>query len=293
MLKFSIVTPSFNQGAFIARTLDSVASQGIEDLEHLVMDGDSRDETCGILSVAGPHVAWVSEPDRGQTDALNKGLRRARGQVVGWLNSDDIYYPGTLASVWEIFEREPEVDVVYGLADHIDILDAVIEPYPVEPWNPVRLDDTCYICQPALFFRRSVLERFGYPEVRLNYCMDYEFWLRLRDAGARFLFLDRRLAGSRMYPQNKTLGARLAVHAEINDMFRRHSGRVPESWILNYAHAAVESRISRENHPRLFLAALLIAAVGAGLRWNRGLSPALRRVLRAWSSGLRSSAGTV
>lgn len=290
-MKFSVVTPSFNQGAFIGRTLESVATQGIDELEHLVMDGASQDDTCRILAAAGGGVTWVSEPDHGQTDALNKGLRRARGHVIGWLNSDDVYYPGALRTVLDVFEREPEVDVVYGLADHIDPADQVIGPYPVESWDAGRLDETCFICQPALFFRRCVLERFGYPAARLNYCMDYEFWLRLRDAGARFRFLDQKLAGSRMYPQNKTLGARVAVHTEINDMFRDRAGRVPDAWILNYAHAVVESRISRERSPRLFLGALLFAAVTAGLRWNRGLSPALRRVLRAWSSGFRSAAG--
>jgi glycosyltransferase involved in cell wall biosynthesis len=290
-MKFSIVTPSYNQGAFIGRTLESVAGQGVASLEHLVMDGGSRDDTCRILAASGPGVTWVSEPDRGQTDALNKGLRRSRGQIIGWLNSDDVYFPGALEAVETIFDRHPDVDVVYGLADHIDTEDEFIAPYPVEAWDPERLDSTCIICQPALFFRRGLLERCGYPDESLDYCMDYEYWLRLRDAGARFYFLERRLAGSRMYPQNKTLGSRLAVHAEINEMFRHRSGRVPDAWILNYAHALVESRVPREQWPRFFVMALLFAAIGAGLRWNRGLSPTLRRVLLSWYEGMRSRRG--
>lgn len=290
-MKISIITPSYNQGRFIARTLRSVADQGIAELEHLVMDGGSRDETVEVLRAAQPPVTWVSEPDAGQTDALNKGLRAARGDIIGWLNSDDVYYPGALEKVLEVFSRNPDVDVLYGMADHIDEHDRVMEPYPTEPWDPSRLSETCIICQPALFFRRSVVQRCGYPDVALHYCMDYEYWIRLAKSGMKFMYLESRLAGSRMYGENKTLGARVAVHAEINDMLRTHLGRVPERWLFNYAHAVVEGRVDRSRHPRKFLACLVLRSGIASLRWNRTLSPTLRRVLGEWSRTLFRRSG--
>ena len=110
-MKVSVVTPSFNQGAFIARTLASVAAQGVE-LEHRVYDGGSADGTVAILEGVGRAVRWVSERDAGQADAVNRGLREGEGDVIGWLNSDDVYYPGALATVTRFLDAHPEVVVV-------------------------------------------------------------------------------------------------------------------------------------------------------------------------------------
>lgn len=288
-MRISVITPSFNQGQFIEHTLRSVAEQGVDGLEHVVMDGGSTDCTVDILRTFRPAVRWVSERDKGQTDALNKGILASSGEIIGWLNSDDVYYPGALASVLEAFASHPEVDVVYGMADHIDRDGVAFEAYPTEPWDLQRLYDTCFVCQPALFFRRRVVERFGLPDEQLNYCMDYEYWLRLGLRDARFLYLARKLAGSRLYGGNKTLGARVAVHREINQMLRRLLGRVPDKWIFNYAHARVESRVDRERAPRRFLICLLWHSITAALHWNRGLSHGIRRVMLRWARDLWSS----
>lgn len=282
-MKVSIVTPSYNQGRFISRTLQSVASQSGPEIEHVIFDGGSTDETVAVLKGFGHGIRWVSEKDKGQTDAVNKGIRATDGEIIGWLNSDDIYYPGAIARVVEYFSQHPEIDVVYGMADHIGLDDRAFESYPTEPWDFDRLQETCFICQPALFFRRRVVEQHGLLDESLDYCMDYEFWLRLGKAGIRFAYLEEKLAGSRLYADNKTLGARVKVHKEINDMFKKKFGKVPDRWLLNYAHAVVESKTDRKESPRWFVIKLLLSVVGAAWRWNGGVSVAMKANLSQWS----------
>ncbi|MHC2632050.1 glycosyltransferase involved in cell wall biosynthesis [Bradyrhizobium liaoningense] len=193
-MKVSVVTPSYNQGQFIRRTLESVASQGGAEIEHVVFDGGSTDDTVEVLKRFGNGIRWTSEKDKGQTDAVNKGLRATDGEIIGWLNSDDIYYTDAIARVVAFFETHPDVDVIYGMADHIDLVDYAFEAYPTEPWNFERLRDTCFICQPAAFFRRRVVEQHGLLDESRNFCMDYEYWLRLGKAGVRFAYLEQKLA---------------------------------------------------------------------------------------------------
>lgn len=283
-MKVSIITPSYNQGVFIEQTLHSVADQaapGIE-IEHVVFDGGSTDQTVEVLKRFEPSVRWQSKKDKGQSDAVNQGLRATDGEIIGWLNSDDVYYPGAIETVVRYFQAHPGTDIVYGMADHIDREGRAFEVYPSEPWDFERLKQTCFICQPALFFRRQMVERHGLLDETLDYCMDYEYWLRLGKAGARFAYLETKLAGSRLYADNKTLGARVKVHREINDMFRKAFGAVPDRWLFNYAHAVVEPQVDRTRHPRWFLARLLAASAMAAWRWNGGFSADLRRHLLQW-----------
>lgn len=276
-MKVSVLTPSYNQGQFIRRTLESVARQTGAEIEHVVFDGGSTDTTVEVLKNFSPPVRWVSRKDRGQTDAVNQGIRATDGEIIGWLNSDDIYYPGAIARVVEFFQANPTIDVVYGMADHIDLDDNAFEAYPSEPWDFKRLQETCFICQPALFFRRRVVEQHGLLDESLNYCMDYAYWLRLGKAGVRFAYIPEKLAGSRLYADNKTLGSRVKVHREINDMFKGMFGRVPDRWLFNYAHAVVESKLSRSEWPRWFTLRLLAISFNSALAWNRGISPEMRR----------------
>ena len=275
-MKVSVVTPSFNQGQFIQRTLESVATQTGAEIEHVVFDGGSTDDTVDVLKRFGHGVRWVSEKDKGQTDAVNKGIRATDGEIIGWLNSDDIYYPGAVARAVAFFDGHPDVDVVYGMADHIDLSDHAFEAYPTEPWSVARLRDTCIICQPAAFFRRRVVAQHGLLDEKLHFCMDYEYWLRLAKAGAKFAYMEEKLAGSRLYAENKTLGSRLKVHAEINDMQKSLFGTVPDRWLWNYAHAAVDDRVDRITSPRWFALRLLIAVLTASLRWNGRISSEMK-----------------
>ena len=239
--KVSIVTPSYNQGEFLERTIESVLSQNWPSLEYFIFDGGSTDSTIDILWKYGDRVQWESQKDQGQADAVNKGLEALTGDIIGWLNSDDVYYPGAIECVIEYFSEHPDVDVVYGMADHIDANDKPFEPYPTEQWDFQRLKWTCFLCQPAVFFRRSVVERNGLLDVNLKYCMDYEYWLRLGAAGVCFGYLEQKLAGSRMYPSNKTLGQRVQAHQEIVEMFRQRFGYASPRWLSNYAVVVAEA----------------------------------------------------
>jgi glycosyltransferase involved in cell wall biosynthesis len=281
-MKVSVITPSFNQGCFIERTLASVAQQQGVAVEHVVFDGGSTDDTVAILKRFSPPVRWVSEQDRGQTDAVNKGICATDGEIIGWLNSDDIYYPGALKQVVDYFEEHPDVDVVYGQADHIDVDDRPFEEYPTETWDIERLKDHCFLCQPAVFFRRSVVERHGLLDESLNYCMDYGYWIRLALAGVRFGYLETKLAGSRMYADNKTLGARRKVHAEINDMLRNLTGSVPDKWLFNYAHTVAERKVDRTAQYRWFCLVLAFHSLMAALRWNGRISGGMLKTLAGW-----------
>src|SRR3990172_1264501 len=148
--RVSVITPSFNQGHFIERTVQSVLSQDIPVPEHVVFDGGSTDDTVDILNRYESHLRWVSEKDGGQADAINKGLRTTSYEVIGWLNSDDIYYPGAIRAVCNFFDSHSEVDVVYGDAYHIDEQDRMIEPYYTEVWDLERFKYVFYLFQPSV-----------------------------------------------------------------------------------------------------------------------------------------------
>ena len=280
-MKVSIITPSLNQAQFFERTIQSVLAQQWTPLEHIVLDGGSTDGTLDILKKYGAHLRWISEPDKGQSDAVNKGIKMAAGDVVGWLNSDDIYYPGAVKLAVEFLAAHPEFDAVYGMADYIAADDSIIDTYPTEPWHFPRLKDVCFICQPALFLRRSVFERHGYLDTDLHYCMDYEYFLRLGRAGVRFGYLETKLAGARMYVGNKTISGRIEACAEVIEMFRRNFGRVPDSWLFGYAHAVAKQPTDMDEHPTRFLFEKGLRSLGAALRWNRSVSPGMTyRLLR-------------
>ena len=285
-VSFSIVTPSYNQGRYIGATIESVLSQQIPDLRYLVIDGGSTDETLDVLRSFDARVRWISEPDKGTADAINKGFKSVGGEILAWLNSDDIYYKGALATVQEFLEKNPDVDVVYGDADHIDENGLFIEKYPTEPWSWERLCEICFISQPAAFFRRRVVEKFGALDTGYPHCVDYEMWIRWSKAGVKFQHLPKTLAATRLHPDAKTVAKRLACHEDINNILRDHLGKVPQRWVLNYAYAAVDDRgLSREQQLR-FTSALVKESVIASARWNRGLEWKLLKTL----SGLMHNA---
>lgn len=236
-LSLSIITPSYNQGRFIERTINSVLAQNIPSLEYIVVDGGSKDETLEILNRYSSQLRYISEADNGQADAVNKGLDLTSGEIIGWLNSDDIYYPNACKTIIDFFAAHPDVDVVYGQAYHINENDQIINQYRTEPWNFERLKRRCYISQPAVFFRRSVISRFGKLNTDLNFCLDYEYWIRLGLKGAKFVYFPKILAATRLYPETKTCGFRIQAQKESIAMLKNYFGVVPWRWCFSYMRA--------------------------------------------------------
>lgn len=240
----TVVTPSFNQGRFIRETIESVLSQDYDRVEYLVMDGGSTDETPTILRQYGNRFYWVSERDRGQSAAINKGWRHSQGEVLAWLNSDDVYLPGAISKAVTCLRQNPQAGAVYGEGYHIEEDGKIIERYPVEPFDRQRLAETCFICQPTVFMRRKVLEEIGFLNENFHYCMDYDLWFRIAKE-YDFVYLSEYLASTRFYRETKTLGQRVQVHREILQVVHRHHGFVPPTWIYGYGHAYWERYFNR------------------------------------------------
>jgi glycosyltransferase involved in cell wall biosynthesis len=215
----SILTPSFNQGEYIRDTLDSVAAQDYPDIEHIVVDGGSTDTTLATLADRDRRLIYISEPDRGQADALNKAFARARGSIIGWLNSDDFYLSGGIVrQVVDLFAAS-NADVVYGNAVWVDERRKVVKLRPSPSFSSARLERFDYISQPATFFRRDGV-RDPLVDRHLNYALDYGLWLQLLKDGRRFVRCDRYLAAMRYHAEAKSVRARESMWLE--DIEVRH-----------------------------------------------------------------------
>lgn len=227
----SIVTPSYNQGAFLERTIRSVLEQDYPALEYRVMDGGSTDESVEIIRRYEDRLAeWVSEKDDGQADAIAKGFGRSTGEIQAWLNSDDVYLPGALRAVGEFFAAHPEVDFVYGDLLFIDPDDRplVVDVLPEYSWEDLRR--VCMIPQPASFWRRSAADRVGGIDPRFQFTMDYDFFLRFGEASERgevggIAHLPRLLAGFRWHAEAKSSSWRDVWGRENDELIRRYLGR--------------------------------------------------------------------
>lgn len=190
-LKVSVITPSFNQASFLEATLRSVLLQNYSNVEYLVIDGGSTDGSREVLGEYSSYLDyWVAEPDRGQAHAINKGIARATGDIVAWLNSDDCYLPGTVARVVAEFESDPALEWLYG--------DFLLRAEPAGTLTPsssipfefptALLRGYSPICQPTAFVRRSLLERIGGIDERYHLAMDFDLWLRaVKQARPRYL----------------------------------------------------------------------------------------------------------
>ena len=226
MTRISIVTPSYNQAPFLERTMRSVLDQDVADLEYIVVDGGSTDGSREIIERHADRIDWwVSEPDRGQTDAINKGFARATGDVVAWLNSDDTYEPGALREAVAYLDRHQEIGMVYGEANFIDEHDRVIGRFNARQTDYARLmRGAVYIPQQAAFFRRSLWEQVGPLDPEFYFAMDYDLWVRLAKI-ARLQYLPGKVwANFRLHSGAKTISDDVRCWPEMLAVHRREGG---------------------------------------------------------------------
>jgi glycosyltransferase involved in cell wall biosynthesis len=220
----AIVTPSLNQGTFIRATIDSVLRQNYPKLAYLVRDGGSTDDTRHILESYGDRLRWHSEPDTGQANALNRGFGELTGEIMGYLNSDDMLLPGTLAYVAQAFRDHPELDVVYGHRVFIDFHGFEIGRCILPPHDAEVLRWADYIPQETLFWRRRVWEAIGPFDESFDFALDWDFILRAQAAGFGFKRLPRFLACFRHHEEQKSVGM-------LDDVGTHEVHRIRTRWL--------------------------------------------------------------
>lgn len=238
----SVVMPSMNQPEFIEEAITSVLSQDYPNIELIVADGGSRQETLDILArrqQQDRRLRYFSRPDRGPAHALNDSMDAVRGTVIGWLNSDDLYAPGAIARAMAVLASQPRLLMVYGQGRHVDEHGKPIGDYPtLPPTTPAsRFSEGCFICQPTMFFRRSARILLGTLDEKLKAAFDFEYWLRAFCAFPdRIGFVDEVQALSRLHDGCITLRLRRTVALEGMQVLARHLGAAPKEWLLTYAN---------------------------------------------------------
>jgi len=240
--KISLVTCSYQQGRVLDATIRSVLDQGYENLEYIIMDGGSKDESVDVIKRHEARIShWVSEKDRGQTHALQKGFDLATGEIFGWLCSDDLLLPGALEAVGTYFAEHPEVDMIYGDSLWIDAKGDYIRPKKEMSWNKfVFLFDYNFISQPACFWRRSLQEKVGGLQEHWNLNMDSDLWLRFAQH-TQPVHVNHYLAGIRDYPEQKTRALQGQGMQEWNALISREApalSRLPRQPLKGLARVA-------------------------------------------------------
>jgi glycosyltransferase involved in cell wall biosynthesis len=248
----SVVVPSFNHGRFIDEAIRSLLDQEYPNLEVLVMDGGSTDDTVERLKAYGDRIRWISEKDEGQTDAIMKGFAKAGKPWITWLNSDDVQCDRALWRVAEAAAAERDAEVIAGKAHYMDADGSNPRPYPtidVGPAMDVRREvfEKGYMAQPSVFFRRDLYIRVGGLNPALHFCMDYDLWARFAASGAKFVKVDADISGNRWYATTKTAGQTLDLYAELVATQHRVFGAVSP-----YVVQAVSDHLYTKFHSKSF-----------------------------------------
>ena len=268
----SVITPSFNSAEFLEDALLSVVRQRGPCLEHIVMDCASTDNTLEILN-RFPQVQWISEPDTGQSDAINKGFLRATGDLMGWLNADDYYLPGGLEAIADAAERHPEADVIYGDCVFVDSAGKIVRSKVEHDFDPaILMYFGCYIPSTSTFIRRRVIDSGLLLNCDYRVCMDFEYFARLAHAGCKFHYVPRFIAAFRWHGCNvslKQVDKRAQERRQVQRSFGEHQYSAPMLKLLADVNRAkrvlrkiVSGNIVREFRVREML--------GRDTRWQHG-----------------------
>lgn len=282
----TIVTPTFNMRHFLRETMESVLTQDYPHIDYIVIDGGSSDGTVDLLRGYSGRLRYVSEPDKGQAEAINKGFGMARGEIFAFLNADDTYLPGAISAGVAALMAHPEVGAVYGEAWYAGEDGAIMQRYPTTPYDFELLGSLCYICQPASFIRSKVFAEVGMLDPALHLTLDYELWLRIAKRYP-LRMIDQYLATSRMYADNKTMSRRQETFHEVIRITKTHRGYVPINWIYGYAGHILDGKDGFFEHsPPSLVKYALAFAMGA---WYNPLQ--LPRFLRECTQSAGLAAG--
>jgi len=265
---------------FLEEAIRSVLSQDYPNIEYIVMDGGSNDGTLDILRRHEGRLRWESRPDRGQSDAINRGFLQSRGSVFGFLCADDAYLPGAVRTAVQHLLSHPEYAGVYGEGYLVDEQGGIRCRYPTREFDPAGLRSECFICQPACFLRREVFAEVGMLDPHLHYALDYDLWIRI---AKRYLLLkvDEYLAVSRMHRGAKTLAGRRMMYKKHMEVALRHYGYVPFANVYGYCCALLDRRDG-------FYEPVPPSPAKYALTWLVGSLQNWRHPLRFWRECLRS-----
>ena len=230
----SIVTPSYQQGRFLRQCIESVLTQDYRQIEYFVLDGGSTDESREILKSYDGRFFWKSEPDGGQTSAINSGLQLAKGSILAFLNSDDLLLPGAVSTIVDEWRRQPSVDLFYGRANYIDEHGDIIREYDTREFQLEEFKGRCTICQPAAFWCRRIMDRIGLFDEDFQTAMDYEYWQRIAANKGLIVRIDKLLSCSREYSATKTKSQRGKAYKDVFKSQWRHWGNVHPEWWMGF-----------------------------------------------------------
>lgn len=282
----SIVTPSYNQGKYIRQTIESVLNQNYPNIEYIIIDGGSTDDTLMILKEYEGKITYISEADKGQADAINKGFKMAKGEIVAWLNSDDVYEPGAIRKAVELFEVNPHIGLIYGEGYIIDEIGRKIKRFgntiEFNLWVLLYVWD--YIMQPTTFFRKTILETVGYLDISKNWIMDWDLWIRVA-LKYDIMYSPEFLACSREYHGTKTSVGGWKRLQEIKDLFLEYTGNVntPGYKIFFWAEVAKHIRIpflSKVCSRKAVRILKRLPIISANQKYGRHIKMVLRRDIK-------------
>lgn len=281
----SVVTPSYNMGRFLEETILSVLNQDYPNLEYIVIDGGSTDESLKILERYQGRLIFESAPDKGQTDAINKGFLKSRGSIFAFLCADDTYLPGAISTAVKHLLANPGYGVIYGNGYLIAENGERITLYPTSDCNLESLKKDCPVCQPAVFMRRQVFESAGMLDAHRHFGLDYDLWIRVARQH-RFLRIDDYLANSRMHFGAKTLRYRRTMNWASVEVTKKHFGYAPFRYVYAYCCSLLDKRDGFfEPVPASIAKYALSLCVGSFVN--------ARHLLRYWKESLLEGTGAL